>query len=121
MANKVKKSKDKLKDIVIELNYSHEHWKDINDNGCSDPFWADGMNMNLVRNHIIYYRKQIEDICAETGEAFPTEYYYPIPPIVDNNYMANLNQKERVKRLLQFGNDLTIKKTEFDNQQLCFA
>lgn len=28
-------------------------WKDINQNGCNDPFWSDGCNMNLTRNHII--------------------------------------------------------------------
>lgn len=121
MAAKSKSPEDRLKSTIAELNYSHEHWKDINDNGCSDPFWADGTNMNLVRNHIIYYRRQIEDICSETVKAFPSEYYYPIPPVIDNNYMANLNQKERVKRLRQFGNDLTTKKTEFDDQQLCFV
>lgn len=75
--------------------------------------------MNLVRNHIIYFRKQIEEICAETGKALPS--YYPIPLKVDNNYMANLHQKERVKRLIQFGHDLTTQKTEFDTKQLCFA
>lgn len=120
MASKIK-PEDKLKNIIAELKHSHEHWKYINDNGCGDPFWPDGTNMNLVRNHIIYYRKQIEDICVETGKALPSEYYYPIPPLVDDNYIANLNQKGRVKRLRQFGSDLTTKKTEFDDQQLCFA
>lgn len=28
-------------------------WNHINENGCNDPFWPDGCNMNLTRNHII--------------------------------------------------------------------
>lgn len=76
-----------------------EHWKHICFEGCNDPFWPDGCNMNLTRNHIMYYKKKIEELCLETGETLPDEYYIPVPPEVDNNYMANLEQKERVERL----------------------
>lgn len=120
MAGKVSQE-DKLKQIVNELNHSYERWNDINDNGCNDPAWADGINMNLVRNHIIYYRRQIEDICAETGKSFPSEYYYPVPPAVDSNYMSTLDQGDRVNRLRQLGDKLTTKKAEFDSQQLSFV
>lgn len=24
-----------------------QRWEDINKNGCNDPFWSDGCNMNL--------------------------------------------------------------------------
>ena len=121
MGKRAKKPEEKLNEIIMELQKSHDHWKDINENGCNDPAWPDGTNMNLVRNHIIYYRKQIEDLCAEIGTAFPTEYYFPIPPEVDSGYMANLLQEKRVQRLLQFGERLTMNKTAFDDTQLCFA
>ena len=44
------------KDIVQEL----AHWK-ICKYGCQDPFWPDGTNMNLVRNHIIYAKERLKE------------------------------------------------------------
>ena len=93
-------------------------WKHINKNGCSDPFWSDGCNMNLIRNHIIYYKNVIMQICTENNLTLPEEYYSPLPPKVGNNYMANLKQKERINRLKQFGSELTTRRIEYDEQQL---
>ena len=31
-------------------------WTFNNENGCNDPFWPDGCNLNLTRNHIISYK-----------------------------------------------------------------
>ena len=59
-------------------------WKDINQNGCNDPFWSDGCNMNLTRNHIIYEQEQIRKICEENQIPLPEEYYFSVPPEVDN-------------------------------------
>ena len=44
------------------------HWHDLKANGCSDPFWPDGVNMNLVRNHIIYALRQIAELRASDGQ-----------------------------------------------------
>ena len=105
------------KDIVKERNL----WKHINEHGCNDPFWPDGCNLNLTRNHILYYRRKIEELCQTIGAVLPEEYFLPVPPEVDNHYMANLKQKERVKRLIITGNNLTRKKTKFvDDGQLEF-
>lgn len=110
--------KELQKDIIRERN----HWNYINEHGCNDPFWPDGCNLNLTRNHIIYDRKRIETICEESGLPLPEEYYYQIPPVVDDNYMANLKQEKRVERLVQQGNKLTRKKTKFiDDGQLTFG
>lgn len=49
--------------------------------------------------YIIYYKKHINEICSKEGIPLPEEYYIPTPPLVDNNYMANYNDKKRVKRL----------------------
>ena len=103
------------KNIVDEL----AHWKEINENGCNDPFWADGCNMNITRNHIIGYKRELAKICEENGLTLPSEYYRPLPPEVDNRYMANLNQKERVERLTEMGRrKITTKKKKYDEQQL---
>ncbi|NBH15370.1 hypothetical protein D3Z36_14585 [Lachnospiraceae bacterium] len=96
-------------------------WEDINENGCNDPFWQDGCNMNLVRNHVIYYKKKIEEICAENGIAFPSEYYIPTPPEVKNSYMANLKQESRIERMVQFRGKITTDKVRYNKNQLSFA
>ena len=55
-----------------ELRDSYERWNHILQNGAGDPFWKDGANMNLVRNHIIHYKRQCE---AELlPEEYPEEY-----------------------------------------------
>lgn len=54
--------------------------------------------------------------------ALPEEYFLKVPPEVDNNYMANLKQKERVERLREQGNKLSQKKQKFaDDGQLEFC
>ena len=50
--------KQKTPEQELELlreNLLHERaiWEHINENGCNDPFWTDGCNMNLTRNHIL--------------------------------------------------------------------
>ncbi len=77
--------------------------------------------MNLVRNHILFHKKNISDICSENGFSFPEEYYIPIPPEVPRGYMANLKQQRRVERLRQMGNRLTTKKTHYDDLQMSFV
>lgn len=119
---KQKSPEQELKELRNDIIRERNHWNYINDNGCHDPFWPDGCNMNLTRNHIIADRKRIEMICEESALPLPEEYYYKIPPIVDDNYMANLKQEKRVERLVQQGNKLTRKKTKFvDDGQLAFG
>ena len=97
------------------------HWKEINQSGCNDPFWPDGCNMNLTRNHIIYYQRLIREICTENQLSLPEEYYFSLPPEVDMNYMANLKQKERVARIF-YGGDVPVrKKYLYDERQMSFA
>lgn len=93
-------------------------WKHINENGCGDPFWPDGTNMNLIRNHIIYNKNQIAGLCKENKLPLPEEYFLPLPPEVNNNYMAGLNQKRRAGGLRQRGEKLTTKKVKYDENQL---
>lgn len=95
------------------------HWKNINQYGCSDPFYADGTNMNLTRNHIIYDKRQISEICEEHGIPIPEEMYLPTPPEVSDYYMANLRDKDRVSRVA-FGcpERITTKRIRYDAEQL---
>ncbi len=77
--------------------------------------------MNLTRNHILSYKREIREICEENSLPLPEEYYLPTPPEVDDNYMANLKQKQRVTRLREQGMKLIKKKIKYDiGQQSLF-
>ncbi|MDR2055464.1 MAG: hypothetical protein LBQ10_06300 [Desulfovibrio sp.] len=65
---------------------SFARWYDVYENGGSDPFHCDGIILKLIRNHILHYRRKIEETMSR--EDYPKEYYFPLPPEVDNNYMA---------------------------------
>lgn len=104
---------DCAKNILREIAV----WKNIQENGCNDPFWTDGCNMNLTRNHVLSYKQQIRELCEANNISLPEEYYLPTPPEVDNNYMATLKQKKRVKRLKQKGIQFSRKKLAYDLAQ----
>ena len=109
----------KVKSYCQYIREEISQWKDINQNGCNDPVWSDGCNMNLTRNHIIYDQHLISEICTENQLPLPEEYYLSVPPEVDMNYMANLKQKERVARIFYGGYVPVRKKYRYDEQQLC--
>ncbi|WP_290095440.1 hypothetical protein [Bacteroides acidifaciens] len=121
MAKKKKTVEQELaeykKDIVSQI----KEWEDINENGCNDPCWQDGMNMNLVRHHVIYDKVKIAEICEENNLPLPSEYFLPTPPSVENSYMANLKQTSRVERIRQFGGKITTDRAKFNKQQLSFV
>ena len=76
--------------LTISLQDSFDRWDHLNEHGGSDPTWADGVNMNLVRSHIIYYKSQMEDKFG-SGD-YPSIYYRDTPPEVSDEYMANADQ-----------------------------
>lgn len=79
--------KDERKSIEQELKNSFDRWEHYFHYGGQDPFWADGANMNLIRNHIIYQKEQLKEL-----EYFPEIYYRETPPEVDSSYMARPNE-----------------------------
>lgn len=73
-----------------DIRENVEKYYGLKEEGGSDPFWADGVNMNLCRNHILNDRKRIE---AELNpEEYPQEYYLEIPPIAYDGYMAKADE-----------------------------
>jgi hypothetical protein len=88
MAKKKISIQSELKEIVNEMIEEYSRWDDIKKNGCSDPFWSDGCNINLVRNHIIYSKNEIRDFCTKNNLELPSEYFKPIPNEMSNNFMA---------------------------------
>lgn len=107
------KIEELCKDIVYEIN----HWTSLKEFGGQDPFWPDGVNMNLTRNHVIYAKREIKKICEETGHELPEAYYLGTPPEVDDGYMANLKQTKRIARLESQGMKLTLTRIKYDAEQ----
>lgn len=71
-----------------EINYIEErtNWEVIHRYGCFDPFWPDGANLNLIRYHCIFYKRQMEEICKE--HSLPLPEILPLPDEVNEDYMA---------------------------------
>ncbi len=76
--------------LTISLQNSFESWDHLNKYGGSDPSWADGVNMNLVRSHIMFYKSQMEDKYG-SGD-YPDIYYRETPPEVSPDFMATPEQ-----------------------------
>lgn len=92
-----KKKEEKL-DYVSLMNEAYLHWQDEYENGCYDPNNTDGVNLNLVRNHIRFYQKHIL-VEIEMGLIEPFELP-ELPPEVPYDYMARLDEKNA--HILQF-------------------
>jgi hypothetical protein len=70
-----------------QLKDRYSRWEHLYKYGGSDPNWSDGCNMNLIRNHIINIKKQME----ESGQ-FTNTYYRDLPPEVNRDYMARADE-----------------------------
>ena len=103
------------KDMAKELG----HWKYLREYGGQDPFWSDGANMNLNRNHIIYYKMRLRELCPDGN--LPEEYFLPTPPEVDDNYLAPKGKyfKARKARIEEAGSDNITTKTTPDINMQC--
>ena len=76
--------------LLEELEKAYAQWESLYKQGGSDPFYPDGVNLNLVRNHILYFKRQIE----ETQPLYKnTEVYRrELPPQVEDGYMARAKE-----------------------------
>lgn len=121
---KKKTPEQQVTEYAQEIVKSISHWQDIHKNGCYDPGWPDGVNLNLVKNHVIYYKREIKRLCIEFDLTVPQEVYLPTPPIVDNNYFAK-PRSDRAIRIMsrpgwQCANIDRIGKKYNDNQLSLF-
>jgi len=93
---------------VAEIHERADRWNSIMQNGCSDPFWPDGVNLNLVRNHIIYAKNRIREICEENGLIPPDEIDCYIPPQVPDNLFRGDIESDRGKRIASWRDELVF-------------
>lgn len=77
--------------LKLDVVRSFARWNQIAMNGSGDPFWPDGTNMNLVRNHIIWYYRKLDELEENLQLSMfdvPDTRRRPLPPVVPNNYMV---------------------------------
>ncbi len=84
--------KKETENLTEELTKSFERWDYLREYGGSDPSYADGTNMNLVRNHIMYYKQKIMEQYGSDYEKYPEVIYRETPPEVKENYMARAGE-----------------------------
>lgn len=102
-----KESEKSLEYYAMLLTREFGHWDHLYANGGHDPFHADGMNLNLTRNHILSYKRRIEELAHEDENPtlfpfqFPDIYYRKTPDEVSYDYMAK-PEEIRARALSQF-------------------
>lgn len=95
-----KRQMSRKEQLAETIRKSHEQWKRLWENGGMDPFWTDGVNLNLVRNHIIYDRRLCEEELQE-GD-YPEEYYLPIPEKVHQDLMVKSDEiREKARAVME--------------------
>lgn len=87
-----KKDVKGIKEYAAGVIESLERWNHLYTHGGSDPFWSDGSNMALVRNHIIYAKRELKEYCDKNNLELPNEYFFPTPDEVDRDYMARKDE-----------------------------
>jgi len=117
-------------DYAAALESSYAEWDKLFTEGGSDPFWTDGANLELVRNHIIYYKEQL---AKQENSLFGLSdiYYRELPPEVDCNYMARPDEiRENARKAmeiidadenLKFVRNQALRLSEAQYKQFCIA
>jgi hypothetical protein len=94
---KKKTPQQEVYEIAERVTGTVASWKSHKVNGCNDPFYPDGLNMNLLRNHLFYYKRKIRELCAEHNLLLPPEAFTPDLPYTDCNYFAKPKSDRAVK------------------------
>lgn len=91
---------EKIKEYETQIQADYARWQRYYNYGGDDPFWPDGVNLNLLRNHILYSKQKIMELCREN--ALPEiEFSVPTPPEMEDSYMARAEQiRENAKKSL---------------------
>lgn len=95
MAKKRKGPQETLWELTEELISEYGRWNEVYEHGTNDPTWADGVNLNLVRNHILYWKRKIEELCDAFKLPLPEAYFEATPNEVNDDYIA---RKEEIKQ-----------------------
>ena len=76
------------KELGEKLLDRYERWKSIYEEGSNDPLYEDGININIVRNHILYHKKTCEEVLGDNLHLYPDSYFFPIPMEMPYDFMS---------------------------------
>lgn len=111
-------------ELLKELQKDFERWDTVNRDGAMDPNWEDGVNLNLIRNHIIFDKRKMDESFGDKEK--PPLYFRPTPEEVDHKYMVKkdeiiaqakithqvLSELFEAKELLKADNYLTVREQQ---------
>lgn len=110
-----------LQQHVKECAERYDHWARERKDGCIDPNWADGVNLNLVRTHIICAKKNIRRTCDEHGLITPAIYYRALPPELPADFFVTNGKNynpERIARIMNLRGHADNKTTEEQSEPI---
>lgn len=105
MAKRTKTATEQLQEHVNTCAKEYEHWKALRTDGGTDPNWSDGVNLNLVRTHIICAKKEIRRTCDKFKLVIPAIYFRALPPVMPVDFFVmdgknyNPQRIERIRNL----------------------
>ncbi len=91
------------------LHSDYKRWVQIFTEGCSDPTYCDGVNVDLVRNHIFYDKAVIEKNLQHNYMAYPDEYFYPDPIELPQTFMAKDRKAPILSGIMRQNTDIVPK------------
>ena len=85
-----------VEELLRDADMEFQEWEYIHAHGCQDPFYEDGVNLELVRNHIIYDYRQLAELLdgvqfnlfSEVGFDPEKQGLRPLPPEYPINWMC---------------------------------
>jgi hypothetical protein len=92
-----------LLNLSERLKTELDYWNGILEAGANDPFWPDGVSMNLTRDHIIHNKMMILAVCDLYQLTIPAIYYMPTPPEVEDDYDAKAVREQLKERRSKAG------------------
>lgn len=82
------KRTEKEPDLEEALIKAYQNWENTRETGCHDPHYDDSVNLNLLRNHILYYKNQMEERYGEDLGKYLEIYFKELPPEMDRGFMV---------------------------------
>ena len=93
--------KSRETDYAAALENDYARWDELFTKGGSDPFWSDGVSLNMVRDRIIACKAQLAKQ-ENTLFGLPEVYYRETPPEVDYSYMARADEiRENARKAME--------------------
>ena len=81
-----------LSTTLMEINKcildEYTFWREIYEGVYSDLDVKDGVNLNIVRNHILYEKSRIEELLGDSFYLYPDSYFYPVPDELPEDFMV---------------------------------